>query len=61
MDCHSLNYADFQLRRISASMLGLNKFKESVFEQNIEKIIVLEDGSLEYHFYDGRVETWERM
>lgn len=61
VECHSINYADFQLRRISASILGLRDFKESAFEQNIEKIMVLEDGSLEYHFYEGRTETWQRM
>ena len=61
VECHSINYADFQLRRISASILGIKDFKESAFEQNIEKIVVLEDGSLEYHFYEGRTETWQRM
>lgn len=61
VDCHSINYADFQLRRISASILGLGDFKDSVFEENIEKIVALEDGSLEYHFYEGRTETWQRM
>ena len=61
VECHSINYADFQLRRISASILGIKNFKESVFEEKIEKIVVLEDGSLEYHFYEGRTETWQRM
>lgn len=60
-ECHNVNYADFQLRRISASILGLRDFRESAFEENIEKIMVLEDGSLEYHFYEGRTETWQRM
>ncbi len=59
--CRSVNYADFQLRRISASILGIKNFKESVFEESIEKIVVLEDGSLEYHFCEGRTETWQRM
>ena len=61
MDCHSINYTDFQLRRISASILGIKDFKESVFEREIEKVVVLQDGSLEYHFYEGRTETWQRM
>lgn len=61
VECHSINYADFQLRRISASILGLKDFKESEFEQEIEKIMVLEDGSLEYRFYEGRTKTWQRM
>ena len=61
VDCHNINYADFQLRRISASILGLRDFKDSAFEEDIEKIVVLDDGSLEYHFYEGRMETWQRM
>lgn len=61
VECHSINYADFQLRRISASILGIKNFKETVVEESIEKIVVLEDGSLEYHFYEGRTETWQRM
>lgn len=61
VECHNVNYADFQLRRISASILGMKDFSESAFEKNIEKIMVLEDGSLEYHFYEGRTETWQRV
>lgn len=61
VDCHAVNYADFQLRRISANVLGLRDFNEPAFEQNIEKIMALEDGSLEYHFYEGRTETWQRV
>ncbi len=61
VECRSINYADFQLRRISASILGIKNFKESLFEEIIEKIVVLEDGSLEYRFYEGRTERWQRM
>lgn len=61
VECHSTNYADFQLRRISANILGIKGFEESVFEKNIERIIVLEDGCLEYHFYEGGTKTWQRV
>lgn len=61
VECHNINYADFQLRRISASILRLRVFRESEFIRNIERIVVTEDGSLEFHFYEGRTETWQRM
>lgn len=61
VDCHNINYADFQLRKMSASVLGLRSFKDSEFEKRIEKIVVLADGSLEYHFYEGRTKLWQRM
>lgn len=56
--CNATNYADFRLRIISAYILGLEEFDEDVFEKQIEKITVLDDGSLEYQFYEGRTEIW---
>ena len=35
---------------------GASKTKEQ-----IEGITVLEDGNLEYHFYKGRTERWQRV
>ena len=61
VECHNVNYADFKLRRISASILGLEEFDEAEFERQIEEITVLEDGSLEYHFREGRTQTWQKM
>ena len=61
VECHNVNYADFKLRRISASILGLEEFDEEEFERQIKEIVALEDGSLEYHFREGRVQTWQRM
>ena len=61
VDCHSVNFADYQLRQISAHILGLAEFDEAVFEAEIEGITVLEDGSLTFHFYGGRTETWQRV
>ena len=56
-----MNYADFKLRRISASILGLEEFDEAEFERQIEEITVLEDGSLEYHFREGRKKKKKKM
>lgn len=61
VECHNVNYADFKLRRISASILGLEEFDETEFERQIKEITVTADGSLEYHFQEGRTERWQRM
>lgn len=59
--CHSKNYSDFQLRQISAHILGLEQFDEAIFSAQVQEIIVNEDGSLEYHFANGRTKTWQEM
>lgn len=58
--CNSTNYADFQLRRISAYIMETEEFDEAEFDKQIENIHVLADGSLEYKFYDGRAKRWEK-
>lgn len=59
--CDSPNYTDHQLRQISAHILGLEEFDEQSFAEQIEGITVLDDGSLEYHFYEGRTEKWQKV
>lgn len=59
--CDSPNYTDCQLRQISAHILGLEEFGEQAFSEQIEGITVTQDGSLEYHFYEGRTERWQRV
>lgn len=59
--CDSTNYADFRLRIISAEILGLDEFDDEVFAQQIERITVLEDGSLAFKFKEGRTETWQKV
>ena len=61
MTCNNINYTDFQLRQITAHILGLEDFDEQVFSEQIECITVLEGGGLEYHFYEGRTERWQRV
>jgi site-specific DNA recombinase len=58
--CDSVNYTDFQLRQISAHMLGLDEFDEQAFTERVEEITVLADGSLEYRFFGGRTAKWRR-
>lgn len=61
IQCHSKNYTDFQLRQISAYIMEKEAFSETEFEQQIQKITVLENGDLQYHFKDGRIKKWQRM
>ena len=58
--CDSPNYTDFQLRQISAHILGLDAFDERAFTEQIEEITVLADGSLVYRFFGGRTAKWRR-
>ena len=60
-ECNTGDISDSNLRRISAYVLGLDEFDSTVFEQRIEYIHAFTDGSLEYHFIDGRTTKWQRM
>lgn len=59
--CNSPNFTDYALRQISAHMMGTDMFDEALFTRQVTEIRVLSEDSLEYHFSDGRMETWERM
>ncbi len=60
VECHNANCTDYKLRQISAHMMGLEEFDGAEFERQVEGITVLEDGSLEFNFYGGRTERWQR-
>ena len=60
VECHNPNYTDYKLRQVSAHMMGLEEFDEAEFENQVEGITALEDGSLEFNFYGGRKERWQR-
>ena len=60
VECHNSNYTDYKLRQISAYMMGLEEFDEAEFEKQIEEITAFPDGSLEFHFKEGREERWQR-
>lgn len=59
--CDSINYTDYQLRQISAHILGMADFDEQLFSDMVQCITVLADGSLEYHLKEGRTETWQKL
>jgi hypothetical protein len=46
---------------ISAYMLGLDEFDAAAFENHIDFILALSDGSLRYHFKDGSEKTWQKI
>ena len=58
--CHNPNYTDYQLRQVSAHMMGLEEFSEAEFEKRVEGITVLDGGSMEFHFKEERTERWQR-
>ena len=60
VECHNANCTDYKLRQVSAHMMGLEEFDEAEFEKQVEGITALEDGSLEFSFYGGRKERWQR-
>ena len=59
-ECVGQDFADFNIRKISAYIMRTEEFDEAEFEKQIENIHVLADGSLEYKFYDGRAKRWAK-
>lgn len=59
-ECTEQDLADFNIRKVSAYILGMEEFDGAVFAEQIDRIIAYEDGSLEYIFKDGRAKKWQR-
>ena len=58
--CDNVTYTDYQLRTISAYVLGVDDFDEEIFNMQIDHIDVTENGSLNFIFKDGRNILWKR-
>lgn len=58
--CRSQNYSEEKLREICAGLMGRKTFDEEAFGESVKGITVLPDGSLECHFYGGKVRKWQR-
>ncbi len=58
--CGGRDFQDSDIRKVSAYMMGMEEFDGEAFSEAIDHITALEDGSLEFHFYDGRAERWQR-
>ncbi len=59
-ECCGKDLADFNIRKVSAYIMGLEEFDGAEFGKQVEGITALEDGSLEFNFYGGRTERWQR-
>lgn len=58
--CGGRDFQDSDIRKVSAYMMGMEEFEAEAFKGTVDHITALEDGSLEFHFYDGRAERWQR-
>ena len=59
-ECRNVDFSDCNLRQITAYIMGTDKFDGSAFLKEISYISVNSDGSLEYHFIDGRIKKWQK-
>ena len=59
-ECNGQDMADFNIRKVSAYILGMDDFDGKAFTEQIDHITALEDGSLVYIFKDGRAKKWQR-
>lgn len=57
VECHSINLDEFILEKIAARTLGIKKFDTDFFREQVEVIEVEPDGTMEFHFIDGRRKT----
>ena len=55
--CEAINICGDRLRKAAAQALDQPVFDEKDFYNRVEKIVVLEDDTLEFHFYGGTVKT----
>jgi len=55
-ECSGRDFQDSDIRKVSAYMMDMTEFDGAAFSEAVEHITVLEDGSLEFYFNDGRAE-----
>lgn len=53
--CDAKTIPEYELKFASKEVLGLEEFDSDTFDKEIEKVIVIGNDMLEYHFNDGRV------
>ena len=59
-ECCGKDMADFNIRKVSAYILGMDEFDGAEFEKQIECITVLEDGSLKFNFMTGEKKSGKK-
>lgn len=55
--CPSLSIRGDRLRKAAAEAMGMDKFSDAAFTEQVDKILTTEGETLEFHFYDGTVKT----
>ena len=60
VECHNPNCSYYKLRQVSAYMMGMEEFSEADFGERVKNITAFPDGSMEFHFKEGRTERWQR-
>ena len=53
--CASINFTERDLEKAVASIMGVEEFNEDTFEEAVHKIIVLQNGDLQFEFKDGSI------
>ena len=59
-ECGGRDFRDSDIRKVSAYMMGVEEFDAGAFNEIVDHITAFPDGSLEFHFYDGRAERWQK-
>ena len=59
-ECGGRDFQDSDICKVSAYMMGMEGFDAEAFNETVDHITAFPDGSLEFHFYDGRAERWQR-
>lgn len=59
--CENVNFTDYQLRVISAHILGTSEFYDEMFIRSIDQIIILDGGDLKYIYKDGSEKIWRKL
>lgn len=59
--CESVNYPDATLRKIICKVLMMKDFDEQLFKDTVEKMVIQETGSIDFHLKDGSVKTYDTL
>ena len=59
ISCGAKDIPEDVLKKESCKALGISEFDDDVFSEQVSKITVLENGTLEFHFSNGTVKTQE--
>ena len=59
--CTSRNYSEAMLERISAGILGMDTFDAEAFETQVKTMLVMPDGSIEFHLVGNETRTWKDL